>query len=41
VRSSKAFGERAGGTTAPNIEKMAEKIDWLTLENDFFESALD
>jgi hypothetical protein len=35
-----AFGEKADGTPAPNIEKMEAKIGRLTLENDFLESAL-
>ena len=39
-RSSKAFGEQADGTPAPNIEKMETKIGRLTLQNDFLESAL-
>jgi transposase-like protein len=39
-RSSEAFGEKADGTPAPNIEKMEAKIGRLTLENDFLESAL-
>ena len=39
-RSSEAFGEKADGTPAPNIEKMEAKIGSLTLENDFLESAL-
>ena len=38
--SSEAFGEKADGTPAPNIEKMEAKIGRLTLENDFLESAL-
>ena len=33
-RSSVAFGEKADGTLAPNIEKMEAKIGRLTLEND-------
>ena len=39
-RSSKAFGEKADGTPAPNIEQMEAKIGRRTLENDFLESAL-
>jgi transposase len=39
-RSSEAFGEKADGTPALNIEKMEAKIGRLTLENDFLESAL-
>ncbi len=39
-RSSKAFGDKADGTPAPNTEKMEAKIGRLTLENDFLESAL-
>ena len=39
-RTSEAFGEKADGTPAPNIEKMEAKIGRLTLENDFLESAL-
>ena len=39
-RSSEAFGEKADGTSAPNIEKLEAKIGRLTLENDFLESAL-
>jgi transposase len=39
-RSSEAFGEKADGIPAPNIEKMEAKIGRLTLENDFLESAL-
>ncbi len=39
-RSSEAFGEKADGTPARNIEKMEAKIGRLTLENDFLESAL-
>ena len=39
-RSGEAFGEKADGTPALNIEKMEAKIGRLTLENDFLESAL-
>ena len=39
-RSSEAFGEKADGTSAPNIEKMEAKIGRLTLANDFLELAL-
>ena len=39
-RSSEAFGEKADGTPAPNIENMEAKIGRLTLENEFLESAL-
>jgi transposase len=39
-RSSEAFGEKADGPPAPNIEKMEAKIGRLTLENDFLGSAL-
>ncbi len=39
-RSSEAFGEKADGTPATNIEKTEAKIGRLTLENDFLESAL-
>jgi transposase len=38
--SSKAFGDKADGTPAPNIEKMEVKIGRLTLENDFLASVL-
>ena len=34
-RSSEAFGKKADGTPAPNIEKMEAKIGRLTLENEF------
>ena len=40
-RSSEAFGEKADGTPAPNIEKMKATIGRLTLVNDFLESALN
>ncbi len=40
VLSASAFGEKADGTPAPNIEKMEAKVGRLTLENDFLESAL-
>ncbi len=39
-RSRDAVGEKADGTTAPNIEKIEAKIGMLTFENEFLESAL-
>jgi transposase-like protein len=39
-RSSEAFGEKADGTSTPNIEKMEVKMCRITLKNDFLESAL-
>ena len=39
-RSDEAFGEKADGTLAPNIEKMMAKIGRLNLEYEVLESAL-